>query len=47
VTDAAARNVLESISVLEPALKTAKIDLSKTYDNAFTERALEKYRVKK
>jgi NitT/TauT family transport system substrate-binding protein len=47
VTDAAAHNVLESISVLEPALKTAKIDLSKTYNNAFTERALEKYRVKK
>jgi NitT/TauT family transport system substrate-binding protein len=46
VTEAAARNVLASISVLEPALKTAKIDLSKTYDNAFTERSLEKYAVK-
>ena len=45
VTEAAASNVLKSISVLEPALKTAKIDLSKTYDNAFTERALKKYRV--
>jgi NitT/TauT family transport system substrate-binding protein len=46
VTEAAARNVLESISVLEPALKTAKIELSKTYNNAFTERSLEKYKVK-
>jgi NitT/TauT family transport system substrate-binding protein len=43
VTDAAAHNVLKSISVLEPALLDSKIDVSKTYDNSFTERALAKY----
>jgi NitT/TauT family transport system substrate-binding protein len=44
VTPAAAQNVLDSISVIEPALKDSKIDLSRTYDNAFTTRALAKYK---
>lgn len=44
VTEAAARNVLESISVLEPALKDdSKIDLAKTYNNEITKRSLAKY----
>ena len=46
VTEAAAQNVLTSISVLEPALRNAKIDLSRTHDNTLVERALAKYRAK-
>jgi NitT/TauT family transport system substrate-binding protein len=44
VTDDAAQNVLISIAVLEPALRSAKIDISLTHDNALIERALAKYR---
>jgi sulfonate transport system substrate-binding protein len=39
----AAGNVLNSISIFEPELKNAKIDLSRTFTNEFTERALKKY----
>jgi NitT/TauT family transport system substrate-binding protein len=39
----AAKNVLESISIFEPELKNAKIDLSRTFTNEFTDRALKKY----
>ncbi len=39
----ASKNVLESISIFEPDLKNAKIDLSRTFTNEFTERALKKY----
>jgi NitT/TauT family transport system substrate-binding protein len=45
VTPDAARNVLTAISVLEPALKSAKIDIATTYDNALIERALQRFRV--
>lgn len=45
VTPEAAHDVLNAIAVLEPALKTAKIDFATTYDNALVERALQKYRV--
>lgn len=43
VTPAAARNVLASISVLDPALKKAKIDVSRVYDNTLIKNALKKY----
>lgn len=46
ITPEAARNVLASISVLEPALRSARINPDLTYDNALVERALERYRVK-
>jgi NitT/TauT family transport system substrate-binding protein len=44
VTDEAARNVLTSIAVLEPALRSAKIDITLTHDNSLVEKALAKYR---
>ncbi len=47
ITPEAARNVLASISVLEPALRSAKINPDVTYDNALVERALARYRVAK
>lgn len=43
VTPEAAQNVLDSISVLDPILKQAKIDFSLTYDNKLIETALKKY----
>src|SRR6202789_3755372 len=43
VTPEAAQNVLDSIAVLDPALKQAKIDFSLTYDNKLIETALRKY----
>jgi NitT/TauT family transport system substrate-binding protein len=43
VTPEAAQNVLDSIAVLDPALKRAKIDFSLTYDNKLIETALSKY----
>jgi NitT/TauT family transport system substrate-binding protein len=47
ITPEAARNVLTSISVLEPALRSAKIDPAATYDNALVQTALQRYRVAK
>ena len=47
VTQQAAQNVFDSLALMEPVLKTAKIDLSRTYDNTLTERALKKYAVHK
>ncbi len=44
VTPEAARRVLAAIAVLDPALKSAKIDTATTYDNALVERALQRYR---
>jgi NitT/TauT family transport system substrate-binding protein len=44
VTNAAVKNVWESIAVLEPEFRDAKVDFEKTYDNALVERALAKYR---
>jgi NitT/TauT family transport system substrate-binding protein len=35
--------VLDSIAVLEPALRQTKIDFSITYDNKLVETALKKY----
>lgn len=43
VTPEAAKNVLDSIAVLDPVLKQAKIDFSLTYDNQLIEAALRKY----
>ena len=43
VTPEAAKNVLDSIAVLDPVLKQAKIDFSLTYDNRLIETALKKY----
>jgi NitT/TauT family transport system substrate-binding protein len=43
VTQEAAKNVLDSIAVIEPALRQAKIDFSVTYDNKLIETALMKY----
>src|ERR1700744_5675818 len=40
----AAKNVLDSIAVLEPALRQTKIDFSITYDNKLVETALKKFR---
>jgi NitT/TauT family transport system substrate-binding protein len=33
----------DSISVLDPAMKQAKLDLGRTFDNALVEKALKKY----
>jgi NitT/TauT family transport system substrate-binding protein len=43
ITQEAAQNVLDSIAVLEPALRQTKIDFSLTYDNKLIETALKKY----
>jgi NitT/TauT family transport system substrate-binding protein len=43
ITPEAAKNVLDSIAVLEPAFKHTKIDFSLTYDNKLIETALKKY----
>ncbi len=43
ITPEAAKNVLDSIAVLDPALRQAKIDFSLTYDNKLIETALKKY----
>src|SRR6202046_2359666 len=43
ITPEASKNVLDSIAVLEPALRTAKIDFSLTYDNKLVKPALKKY----
>jgi len=43
ITPESAKNVLDSIAVLDPALRQAKIDFSLTYDNKLIETALGKY----
>jgi NitT/TauT family transport system substrate-binding protein len=43
ISPEAARNVLDSIAVLEPALQQTKIDFGRTYDNKLIEAALKKY----
>lgn len=43
ITPEAAKNVLDSIAVLEPALRQSKIDFARTYDNKLIETALKKY----
>jgi NitT/TauT family transport system substrate-binding protein len=47
VTPEAAQDVLNAISLMDPSLKSAKIDTAETYDNALIERALERYRAPK
>jgi NitT/TauT family transport system substrate-binding protein len=44
VSNEAAKNVWNSIAVLDPNLKDAKIDITATYDNKLIETALKKYR---
>jgi NitT/TauT family transport system substrate-binding protein len=44
VSNVAVKSVWDSISVLEPEFREAKIDMDKTYDNTLIERALAKYR---
>src|SRR5437762_11035037 len=44
VSNVAVKSVWDSISVLEPDFRAAKIDMDKTYDNGLIERALAKYR---
>ena len=43
VTTEAVKNVWDSIAVLEPEFRQAKVDFEKTYDNTLIERALAKY----
>ncbi|HLQ25554.1 MAG TPA: ABC transporter substrate-binding protein [Acidiferrobacterales bacterium] len=40
---AGAQNVYKVLKAFEPSVMTAKVDLSKTFDNSFVERALKKY----
>jgi NitT/TauT family transport system substrate-binding protein len=44
VTNDAVKSVWNAISILEPELRAAKIDMDKTYDNTLIQRALAKYR---
>jgi NitT/TauT family transport system substrate-binding protein len=44
VTTEAVKNVWDSMAVLEPEFRQAKVDFARTYDNALIERALAKYR---
>jgi NitT/TauT family transport system substrate-binding protein len=44
VTTEAVASVWKAISILEPELKDAKIDVARTYDNALIERALKKWK---
>lgn len=44
VTTEAVKNVWDSIAVLEPEFRQAKVDFARTYDNRLIERALAKYR---
>jgi NitT/TauT family transport system substrate-binding protein len=39
-----AKNVFNVLNSFEPAVQSAKIDLAKTYDNSFAQRALKKYK---
>jgi NitT/TauT family transport system substrate-binding protein len=40
----AVKNVWDSIAVLEPEFRQAKVDFARTYDNGLIERALKKYK---
>jgi NitT/TauT family transport system substrate-binding protein len=44
VSNEAVASVWKAISILEPELKSAKVEFEKTYDNKLIERALAKYR---
>jgi NitT/TauT family transport system substrate-binding protein len=44
VTTEAVKNVWDSIAVLEPEFREAKVDFTRTYDNALIEQALKKYK---
>jgi len=44
VTDEAVKNVWDSIAVLEPEFRDAKVDFARTYDNRLIETALKKWK---
>ena len=44
MTMAGAQNVYKVLNQFEPTVMAAKIDLSKTFDNNFVEKALKKYK---
>jgi len=44
VSNEAVASVWKAISILEPELKSAKVEFEKTYDNGLVERALAKYK---
>ena len=44
VSNEAVASVWKAISILEPELKSAKVEFEKTYDNRLVERALAKYK---
>ena len=39
-----AKNVFNVLNSFEPTVQAAKIDLAKTFDNSFAQKALKKYR---
>ena len=39
-----ATNVFKMLNSFEPSVQAAKIDLAKTFDNSFVQKALKKYR---
>jgi NitT/TauT family transport system substrate-binding protein len=39
-----AKNVYKVLNSFEPTVQAAKIDLEKTFDNSFAQKALKKYR---
>ena len=43
-TGQGAQNVFKVLNAFEPSVQTAKIDLTRTYDNSFAQRALKKYK---
>lgn len=47
VTPEAAQNVLDTISVMDPGLKSANLDIPRAYNNTLVENALKKYGPKK
>jgi NitT/TauT family transport system substrate-binding protein len=43
-TGQGAQNVFKVLNAFEPAVQAAKIDLTRTYDNSYAQRALKKYK---
>jgi NitT/TauT family transport system substrate-binding protein len=44
MTAEGAKNVYAVLNAFDPTVKAAKINLAKTFDNGFTQKALAKYR---
>lgn len=44
VTEESIKTVFETIAMVDPSIRNAKVDLAKVFDNAFVERALLKYK---